>query len=117
MKTPDPAFVLVCVERCGNALPIPFGKANGSWLSKRKWDDSIQNLTGRLAASGWLMSVMNKENGWIGPLCPECAPKVYRPEVLEVAKDKTKLVGDPIQTVKLIKTPPLDSDVGDPDYF
>lgn len=123
-KKPGPsAFLIVCVERCGNALPVPFGDSS-SWLSKRKGADALVRLIGRLAVSNWFASAVNVEQGWIAALCPECALKVYPPEVIAMAKEKTVCFGDPLPTMKLLKQPPGGEGrgphppaPGDPDYY
>jgi hypothetical protein len=107
-KTPEPTVLLLCVNGCGNALAFPLDKRDR---------DAITRLIGKLAASDWLMSVVHRENGFMGPLCPECQPECYadQPGVLETAKARIEKVGQALATVKLLNRAPKTDDWRKPD--
>ena len=90
---PAPAFVLLvlCVE-CGQGVELAFP------IDQR----SIALV---LAQNGWFVSVLSPPDQGptvpvvLGPLCSDCAPQVYPPEVFKFAEEQRQRLLQAVQAV------------------
>lgn len=79
-SVPKCALLAMCVE-CGHGTEVPL-PVDARWLAFY------------LAQSGWFISVLTPPGQGpevptvLGPLCTDCAQKVYSPEVFKVAEER-----------------------------
>ena len=72
------SLALPCVERCGAVYEMPFPSAI-----------TLDDVTSELRKNNWLVSILTppaQADVVMGPLCPDCARKIYPAQVRALAK-------------------------------